>query len=305
MPLLDLPEDNGLARRFNFLNVSTGDESAPSARKQATDDTLSSFLAPAPARTSVHPPVVNATDLSALFVVKTAIRSGKKVFINITTLATDDRSLRLPADHILLGEPFMDTDKVGNECHVITALLQTPTFPEDDRTIKQVIRAVGGTLQADLSEKYNVPKMRKKARLTNIIVQPAPTQGHASISEDTNQKRVQSLITDVTQASDQLKHTYEVNPQSLGAKRKHEISTLSPALLAMPLPTLYTNHISVVLEQTTTRKQQSWSCYYDSQDSTLKILVPPDEEFITIRVRKDDFRAFSKGDQLHIFYVGA
>lgn len=300
MPFLEIGETKSLDQRFNFLNISA---TVPAEEARIEDKK------PKPVLETLRTSLQNSTQaaqtdgffaheaLTQVCVVKTTI-DGEKLFINLlrpSSMAVEDRDL------ILFSDIGTDTDKTGQQCYVVTSLICSTSLSRDsNEEILAMLDLLQKTLQVTIGQSYTIPKMKKKGHWGQIRVPTLQEVASANAVDGADRKRLiietEESVTDTTKPA---------GSSPLVESHKRKISKRSVSLLASPLPTMYTHHLSIMLHSgTPTAVKRSWSVYYDSQDSTLKVLIPPKEEFETIAVRTDDFRAFTKDEHLHIFYIG-
>lgn len=299
--LLELREEPSLHSRFSFLNVvdqesvvttDHANTSRDSNRSNTNDTITSKQTLKNPSLLAREADLIPHNELIPLFVVKTAIEGVSKLFINVTGLKASSSRPAEPAESAWISEVTTDVDKAGKICRVITVAISNVTLPES-QIAENVISAIRDNLQLNIGTDYSLPKMRKKGTLSSVTLHTCRMDSKILPQPEETGK---SLITELDSP------VVKSNAKS-ASKTQHKVELLTRAILSMPLPTMYTHRVSFPLRAAQSERS-SWSVYYDSQDSTLKILLPPEEEFTTIAVQKDDFRAFSRAGQLQIFYVG-
>lgn len=294
--LLELTGDAPLHSRFSFLNVVDKDPIAAaqssSGRTQLSGSALGQNLSEPAVLANAN--LIPATDLVPLFVVKTNIIGVSKLFINVAGLKSGASRLSQSPHGIWCSEVTTDVDKAGKTCRVLTALINEASMPED-QAAERLISAIRAGLQLDVGVEHSLPKMRKKGNLSDVSLLSHKKELNTRSSGSTGVKK--SLITEIHEP------IVKAEPKS-ATKTQHKVESLTRAILSMPLPTMYTHRVTFKMHAELQNGTRSWSVYFDSQDLTLKILLPPDEEFITLAVKTDDFRAFSRAGQLYIFYVG-
>ena len=285
MPLLEIGHGRTkIADRFDFLKINGADE-------EDDESALEPKILIQPAgNTQVNQDLyVETQDLTPVLVLKTTTDNGKKLFVNVTTFASPAHpliKLLLPSQPGYIPEVWLSaitesTDKKGDLCQVLTALpllRLTQGYNDTDlQHILQTMRSIGVPITD--ATKWSVPKMKRKDDLARIKVpHEPPQQGKNFVGKP--------LIAEVEKSPAVVQTASRAQP-------------LSHSTLAGPLPTMYTHEYSRELST-----KQSWSVYFDATDKTLKVLIPPSEEFITIPVKSDDFRAFSRDGALHIFCIG-
>lgn len=303
MPLIELAEKKPLSQRFTFLNIS-GQEAteAEDTRGSIGNETKSEVKIQGLGAShlsggdEVLEEFFEASDLVAHSVVKTSMLS-QKLFINLATLRADLYE-RHTVGQTLFSEITQSIDKSGKQCYVLTALVPRDGQPIDaDVRVRGLLDLLRTTLDTDVSSKYSFPKMKKKGLLGRVRIPSNKRPSIEQIGDTSGDSRPRSLITEVAQER-------PVNTEAIQSGLKHKISPFSRAILATPFPTQYTHNVAIPLPSPA-GVSCSRSVYFDSHDSTLKILVPPSEDFISVVAKSDDFRAFTKDGELMIFYVGA
>lgn len=284
MPLLefDQPVKSNVAKKFSFLDLGIAENAGDIEEIEPERDLL---LTKPKEKLPIY---IEIIDLKAVSVVKTTLKDGQKLFINLTVLESTAHPLTKlvqPYRKGYLAEVWQsamltDVDKKGVSCQVVTVLpLISIEAKFSDEEVNYIVRALqlDGLAIADAT-KWSTPKMKSKGSLQRISIPDLDPAEHAA-------KSGQSLIT-------------EVEPKKT-PHGKHVISAFTGNVLKMPGPSIYTHQCVVPLGG-----KGSWSIYFDHDDSTLKILIPPAEEFMTVRVTSDDFRAFTRESQLFLFYTG-
>lgn len=304
MPLLEIGSPKSLSQRFNFLNISGSLDGQDSGEQNDLIITSEPLRLVTPVGNESRQASGQQRDneffskdeMTQICVVKSTIK-GQKLFIN---LLKPSFPIYEDSELILFSNVDTDADKSGQPCYVLSALVFSPLVSSHaDKEIHRVLSVLRTTLQDDVADAYSIPKLKRKGQLgmiRKLFATPQPLSSGTQPSQSSApQKR---LITEVD-GSTSSKSKFPGSTSS-----GHKISKRSIAILASPLPTMYTHHLSIPLAPSSDGSKHSWSIYFDSQDSTLKILIPPKEEFETIAVKTDDFRAFAKDQHLHIFYIG-
>lgn len=101
----------------------------------------------------------------------------------------------------------------------------------------------------------------------------------------------------------------------------YRTTPLAHPIQAHPLPSVYTHQLVVKLPLRPTAASSadgssvvgdgaelpgSWSIFYDPSDTSLKVLVPPLEEFCEVYgVKQPDYRAFIRDELLYVLYTAA
>lgn len=307
MTFLEIGEAKSLAQRFNFLNLSNSSADLPGDEEvscitpvEPLKFTQSSYGTPKAFPAQSKAQYFNEDELAQLCVVKSTI-NGEKLFINL--LQPVIAASEVP-ELILFSDVSTDIDKAGQLCYVITSLIFSPFLStQRDEKITEMLAVLRESLAVDIGDRYTIPKLKRKGTLGKIQRPFAPLSAQNTKHSHTVREVHKRLITELDEP--------EPRPNQPGASgrreesgHRHKISRHSISVLASPLPTIYTHHLSMSLASDTSATKLSWSIYYDAQDSSLKVLVPPKEEFETIAVGTDDFRAFTKDQRLHIFYIG-
>lgn len=293
MPLLEVGQGrSNITDRFDFLKLD-GDASLEHDKPVESEPKL--FIQPASAAGQNIDLYVEKEDLQPVFVLKTSLKDGRKLFVNVTSLASPAHpliKLFLPSQPNYTPEVWLSavspaTDKKGDTCEVITALpLLLLAQGYNDQDLKNILQAIENYgIPVSNVEKWSIPKMKRKDALARIrIPQQPPQAGKNFVGKP--------LIAEIQQP--EAEHSSPAFFQAPSVLRP-----LSTSTLATPLPTQYTHEFTRELSA-----KQSWSVYFDANDGTLKVLIPPSEEFMSLPVQSDDFRAFTRDSKLHVFCIG-
>ncbi|CCG82096.1 protein of unknown function [Taphrina deformans PYCC 5710] len=304
MPLLEIGDDKPLSQKFSFLNIAPQEDNRELTSVKQVDESLPRVqsLEPKVSKDTsevVSDQAIDVQDMQAVGVVKTTT-GASKLFIN---LATPARPLgkRIVDNHRFLFSPlYNDTDKSGASCSVITVLdLKGRINLDMSSDVLSLLDYVRESSLLDLSNKYTLPRMRRKGRLAKVLPARRPIDT-AKVHESEVPNQSSAKVSKITELNSVENESENISTSS--STVKHTTTRLSVAAQALPLPTRYSHHFSILLP--TSDREASWSVYFDGQDSTLKILLPPQEDFITLKARLDDFRAFTKDGELHIFFIG-
>ncbi|BFZ55676.1 hypothetical protein PYCC9005_002717 [Savitreella phatthalungensis] len=276
--------------------------------------------------------IVPTAWLRPRFVVKTFARADSglrvKIFCNVCMLAASVplRMFETAQDlerglepKVMPGgsAPMRATDRAGGEAFVFTLLLPDGAARSRETADEELIRTVLrhllrqeevlqglGLAAAQLADEefaYPVIKGLIKGVLAEIIHWPAMDQRNES-----------SLVEARPDRSTTLDDTAGMSTWKQAANGPRYITRLlAHPIAAHPLPTPYTHEVVLDLPRGATA--QSWSVFYDPADNTLKVLVPPMEEFCEVPVaakeqhgrNSADFRTFARDKTLHILYRGA
>lgn len=308
MPLIDVPETRTLSQKFNFLNLGSSEQSdigrtdvAQSVQPASRPNSVTTTMGKYPATEASELEYLAPDSMRPVGVVKTTA-ALQKLFINVAYPNQSIPMTRSPGSKFLFSLVKEDRDKSGAGCFVMTVLDTESTvslaIDMDVRSVLDYVRACTGMT---ITDKYTLPRMKKKGSLDKIML--PSSQVDESLHWVGKKPRMEpSRLISELDSTDTL---ISSEPTQIESVNRHS-TKLTQAILATPLPSRYTHHFSVLLSQGQTGKASvSWSVYYDCQDSTLKVLLPPKEDFLTIKVGEDDFRAFTKDGSLNIFYIAS
>lgn len=300
MPLLEFGSEKPLTQRFSFLNLA--DDKNIDVKQETSSLRHVNILEAKPMSerkrsNDVAPQSdfkVVTQDMHAVGVIKTTLGSSK-LFINLTTPNTQDGQSGIKAKSpFYCSNVAEDKDKSGTPCSVMTVLdVKARVNLDLDTDVQSLLEHVRKVSKLEIGSKYTLPRMRKKGKLSPVSTLHDADIQHQMIAGNTAVPETNSVV----------KVLEKHDSKSSSGGSKHCVDNLAVAAIALPLPTRYTHHFSVALPSVSNKA--SWSVYFDSQDTTLKVLLPPQEDFITLVAALDDFRAFTKDGHLHIFFIGA